>query len=152
MESETFFSFFSRSAECRNAIHRVNGRVTAQPTEWRGLSPASSVCLWSVSALHILCLRWIKLSSWWKTHIGVEGVVTSCFCLVFDFSAVVAEHGSRTVSGRRDGHLQSGDRCHRRIGDSAFTLCCLQPWQKTNRNARRTCGLPMQRKAFLPLR
>ena len=27
-----------------------------------------------------------------------------------------------------------------RIGDNSFTLCCLQPGQKTNRNTKRTCG------------
>ena len=66
----------------------------------------------AVSVLHILCLFWLKLSSQWKRTHWVQGFVTSCFCLVFDSST-----------------------------DSAFTLRGLQPWQKTNRNARRSVVL-----------
>ena len=53
----------------------------------------------AVSVLHILCLWWLKLSSQWKSTHWVQGFVTSCFCLVFDSSTVVAEHGSGTESG-----------------------------------------------------
>ena len=53
----------------------------------------------AVSVLHILCLWWLKLSSRWKSTHWVQGFVTSCFCLVFDSSTVVAEHGSGTESG-----------------------------------------------------
>ena len=53
----------------------------------------------AVSVLHILCLCGLKLSSQWKRTYWVQGFVTSCFCLVFDFPTVVAEHGSRTESG-----------------------------------------------------
>ena len=53
----------------------------------------------AVSVLHILCLWWLKLSSQWKSTHWVQGVVTSCFCLVFDFPTVVAEHGSGTELG-----------------------------------------------------
>ena len=53
----------------------------------------------AVSVLHILCLWWLKLSSQWKSTHWVQGFVTSCFCLVFDASTVVAEHGSGTESG-----------------------------------------------------
>ena len=86
MESETFLSL-SRSAECRNAIYRVNGRVTAQPTESGGDCFSRFLCLplvCAVSVLHILCLWWLKLSSQWKSTHCVQGFVTSCFCLVFD--------------------------------------------------------------------
>ena len=53
----------------------------------------------AVSVLHILCLWWLKFSSQWKSTHWVQGFVTSCFCVVFDSSAVVAEHGSGTESG-----------------------------------------------------
>ena len=53
----------------------------------------------AVSVLHILCLWWLKLSSQWKSTHWVQGIVTSCFCLVFDSLTVVAEHGSGTESG-----------------------------------------------------
>ena len=39
----------------------------------------------AVSVLHIFCLWWLKLSSQWKSTHWVQGVVTSCFCLVLDF-------------------------------------------------------------------
>ena len=53
----------------------------------------------AVSVLHILFLWWLKLSSQWKSTHWVQGFVTSCFCLVFDSSTVVAEHGFGTKSG-----------------------------------------------------
>ena len=76
MESETFLSL-SRSAECRNAIYRVNGRVTAQPTESGGDCFSRFLCLLlvcAVSVLHILCLCWLKLSSQWKNTHWVQGL------------------------------------------------------------------------------
>ena len=53
----------------------------------------------AVSVLHVLCLvaqvvQLVKEYTHW-----VQSVVTSCLCLVFDSSTVVAELGSRTVSG-----------------------------------------------------
>ena len=53
----------------------------------------------AVTVLHILCLCWLKLFSQWKSTHWVQGFVTSCFCLVYDSSTVVAEHGSGTESG-----------------------------------------------------
>ena len=85
-----------------NAIYRVNGRVTAQPTESGGDCFSRFLCLLlvcTVSVLHILCLWWLKLSSQWKSTHWVQGFVTSCCCLVFDSPTVVAEHGSGTESG-----------------------------------------------------
>ena len=101
MESETFFSF-SRSAECRSAICRVDGRVTSQPTESGGDCFSRFLCLplvCAVSVMHILCLWWLKLSRQWRSTHCVQGVVTSCFWLVFDSSTVVGEHGPGTESG-----------------------------------------------------
>ena len=86
MESETFLSLF-RSAKSRNAIYRVNGRVTAQPTESGGDCFSRFLCLLlvcAVSVLYILCLWWLELSSQWKSTHWVQGFVTSCCCLVFD--------------------------------------------------------------------
>ena len=56
------------------------------------------------SSLRCVCVAhslscWLKLSSQWKSTHWVQGFVTSCFCLVFDSSTVVAEHGSGTESG-----------------------------------------------------
>ena len=53
----------------------------------------------AVSVLHVLCLlaqvvQLVKENTHW-----VQSVVTSCLCLVFDSSTVVAELGSGTVSG-----------------------------------------------------
>ena len=85
---------FSRSAERRSAIYRVHGRVTAQLTESGGDCFSRVLCLplvCAVSVLHILCLCWLKLSSQWKNTHWVQGVVTSCYCLVFDFQTLSAE-------------------------------------------------------------
>ena len=83
----------------RWAIVRVRGAI---PRDKKANCFSRFLCLplvCAVSVLHILCVWWLKLSSQWKSTHWVQGFVTSCFCLVFDSSTVVAEHGSVTESG-----------------------------------------------------
>ena len=115
------FSFFSlfRSAECRSAIYRVNGRFTVQPTESGGDCFSRFLCLplvCAVSVLHIFCLCWLKVSSQWKTTHWVQGDVTSCLCLVFDSSTqlddillgVKKNHGGQSNVLHHDGVEEKG--------------------------------------------
>ena len=73
--SFSHFFLLSRSAECRSAIYRVNGRVTAQPTESGGDCFSRFLCLplvCAVSVLHILCLVGSSCPVSGKAHIGYK--------------------------------------------------------------------------------
>ena len=133
MESETLLSL-SRSAECRNAIYRVNGRVTAQPTQSGGDCFSRLLCLpldCAESVLHILCLWWLKLCSQWKSTHWVQGFVTSCFCLIFDSSThPCSRHGREGMMSR--GRLRRPLYYHERARQRRMSqpmFCMRQPFQ-----------------------
>ena len=77
----------------------VGGACQMHPVQVFLPFPLSVSSLRCVCVAHSLSLVAQVVQSVEKNTHWVEGVVTSCFCLVFDFLTVVAEHGSGTESG-----------------------------------------------------